>query len=81
MEELAGLAQYGYPGIVIAMIVLLSVVIYKMFEMNKSYQNLMGDNFKTLNESFNKNTEVLEGNNALMKEVLFTTKNCPYNRK
>lgn len=79
MEELAGLAQYGYPGIVIAMIMLLSLVIYKMFEMNKSYQEMMENNFSTLTNSFNENTKVLKESTASMREIQDVIKNCRYN--
>jgi len=79
MEELAGLAQYGYPGIVIAMIVLVSVVIYKMFEVMKAYQLLMGDSFKKLSESYDRNASVLEESTKSMKEIQEVIKNCRYN--
>lgn len=81
MEELAGLAQYGYPGIVIAMIALVSAVIYKMFGVMQAYQVLMGDNFSRLNESFNENTKVLRETQASMKEVQETMRGCRHNAR
>ena len=79
MEEIIGLAQYGSTGVIIALIVLVSVVIYKMFEVVKAYQLLMGDNFKNLTESFNKNSKVLDESVISMKEIQEVIKNCRYN--
>lgn len=79
MEELVGLAQYGYPGIVIAFIILISAVIYKMFGMVGNYQKLMDNSFRSLTDAYDRNTKVVSEHTESMKEIKEAIKNCRYN--